>query len=213
MSAIAVDKTILEEWGRVCNLLKQEVGIPFFKRWFLGVLVDQQHTNENTIYLSVPHTFLAEHFLHRILAVWRKVRDGEVRVELKMRGYNTATSLPKLVRSREVRALEQKKSTETFPVIRVAIENIQQAVAAHSNVSTADLLSPMRFQEIVRARHIAMYLSRILTSGSLPEIGRCFAGKHHATVLHGIVKITASLKTDPELAATIELLKRQLVVK
>jgi chromosomal replication initiator protein len=38
-------------------------------------------------------------------------------------------------------------------------------------------------------RQIAMYLCKMLTNASLPEIGKSFGGKHHSTVIHSIRKI------------------------
>jgi len=59
-------------------------------------------------------------------------------------------------------------------------------------------------------RQIAMYLSRELTEASLPRIGTEFGGKDHTTVIHAYDKITASLKTDPELQKAIDDLKEEL---
>ena len=66
---------------------------------------------------------------------------------------------------------------------KVRIEDIQKVVARHYNVSKNDLLSNRRTRIIVRPRQIAMYLSKILTPRSLPEIGRRFGGRDHTTVL------------------------------
>jgi chromosomal replication initiator protein len=41
-----------------------------------------------------------------------------------------------------------------------------------------------------------MYLCKHLTHASLPEIGRCFGGKHHSTVIHSIRKIEDLRKRD-----------------
>ena len=55
-----------------------------------------------------------------------------------------------------------------------------------------------------------MYLAKILTLRSLPEIGRRFGGRDHTTVLHAVRKIEALAGNDSALAEEIELLKRQL---
>ncbi|MEP0940910.1 MAG: chromosomal replication initiator protein DnaA [Rhizobiaceae bacterium] len=91
---------------------------------------------------------------------------------------------------------------------RVRIEDIQKVAARHYNVSKNDLLSNRRTRIIVRPRQIAMYLSKILTPRSLPEIGRRFGGRDHTTVLHAVRKIESLLKEDDKLAHEIELLKR-----
>ncbi len=91
---------------------------------------------------------------------------------------------------------------------RVRIEDIQKVAARHYNVSKNDLLSNRRTRIIVRPRQIAMYLSKVLTPRSLPEIGRRFGGRDHTTVLHAVRKIESLLKEDDKLAHEIELLKR-----
>ena len=91
---------------------------------------------------------------------------------------------------------------------RVRIEDIQRVVARHYNVSKADLLSSRRTRTIVRPRQIAMYLAKVLTPRSLPEIGRRFGGRDHTTVLHAVRKIEGMIEGDKTLAEEIELLKR-----
>jgi len=60
---------------------------------------------------------------------------------------------------------------------KIKIEDIQKLVASHFNVSRADILSSRRTATVVRPRQIAMYLSKLLTPRSLPEIGRRFGGR------------------------------------
>jgi chromosomal replication initiator protein len=93
---------------------------------------------------------------------------------------------------------------------RVRIEDIQRIVARQYNVSRADLLSSRRTANVVRPRQVAMYLAKILTLRSLPEIGRRFGGRDHTTVLHAVRKIENLAGTDSVLADEIEALKRQL---
>ena len=57
------------------------------------------------------------------------------------------------------------------------------------NVSRSDILSERRTAAVVQPRQIAMYLSKVLTLRSLPEIGRRFGGRDHTTVLHAVRKI------------------------
>ena len=94
---------------------------------------------------------------------------------------------------------------------RVRIEDIQRIVARQFNVSKNDLLSNRRTRVIVRPRQIAMYLSKVMTPRSLPEIGRRFGGRDHTTVLHAVRKIEALTTEDQKLAHEIELLKRLIL--
>jgi len=93
---------------------------------------------------------------------------------------------------------------------RVRIEDIQRVVARQYNVSRADLLSSRRTANVVRPRQVAMYLAKVLTLRSLPEIGRRFGGRDHTTVLHAVRKIENLASNDTALAEEIEALKRQL---
>jgi chromosomal replication initiator protein len=93
---------------------------------------------------------------------------------------------------------------------RVRIEDIQRIVARQYNVSRADLLSSRRTANVVRPRQVAMYLAKVLTLRSLPEIGRRFGGRDHTTVLHAVRKIENLTNIDTSFAEEIESLKRQL---
>ncbi|MFC5385112.1 chromosomal replication initiator protein DnaA [Aquamicrobium segne] len=91
---------------------------------------------------------------------------------------------------------------------RVRIEDIQRIVARHYNVSRTELLSSRRTRTIVKPRQVAMYLSKVMTPRSLPEIGRRFGGRDHTTVLHAVRKIEGLSDNDNTLAQELELLRR-----
>ncbi|RUZ11719.1 chromosomal replication initiator protein DnaA, partial [Mesorhizobium sp. M7A.F.Ca.CA.002.15.1.1] len=91
---------------------------------------------------------------------------------------------------------------------RVRIEDIQRIVARHYNVSKTELLSNRRTRTIVKPRQVAMYLSKVMTPRSLPEIGRRFGGRDHTTVLHAVRKIEDLSGNDNTLAQELELLRR-----
>ena len=94
---------------------------------------------------------------------------------------------------------------------KIKIEDIRKLVASRFNVSRADILSSRRTATVVRPRQIAMYLSKLLTPRSLPEIGRRFGGRDHTTVLHAVRKIQGLVTADGTLSEEIELLKRMLL--
>ncbi|WP_336485340.1 chromosomal replication initiator protein DnaA [Methylobacterium nigriterrae] len=93
---------------------------------------------------------------------------------------------------------------------RIKIEDIQKLVASRYNVSRSDILSERRTAAVVKPRQIAMYLSKVLTLRSLPEIGRRFGGRDHTTVLHAVRKIEKQIGEDAVLGDEVELLKRML---
>ncbi|TCP27677.1 chromosomal replication initiator protein DnaA [Rhodovulum adriaticum] len=92
----------------------------------------------------------------------------------------------------------------------VTIEEIQRKVSAHYNMRLSDMIGPKRHRTIARPRQIAMYLSKQLTSRSLPEIGRQFGGRDHTTVIHAVKRIEALRGSDPQIAEDLDLLRRML---
>ena len=88
---------------------------------------------------------------------------------------------------------------------------IQETVAQYYGLNSEAFLAKRRDQEVAFPRQIAMYLSRNMTDWSLPKIGDAFGGRNHTTVMHAHDKITAQLKADPALNATVEDLKKRLL--
>jgi len=80
----------------------------------------------------------------------------------------------------------------------VSIEMIQKYVADHYSLKISELKAKNNSKSIAVPRQIAMYLTKSLTTASLPEIGKEFGGKHHSTVIHSIRKIDDLRKQDPE---------------
>ena len=80
----------------------------------------------------------------------------------------------------------------------VSIEMIQKYVADHYKLKISELKAKNNSKSIAGPRQIAMYLTKSLTTASLPEIGKEFGGKHHSTVIHSIRKIDDQRKQDPE---------------
>jgi chromosomal replication initiator protein len=78
----------------------------------------------------------------------------------------------------------------------ISIELIQKTVSGHYGLKVSDLKSKNNSRSIAVPRQVAMYLCKLLTKASLPEIGREFGGKHHTTVLHSINKISDLFDKD-----------------
>ncbi|MFH1024090.1 MAG: chromosomal replication initiator protein DnaA [Planctomycetota bacterium] len=79
----------------------------------------------------------------------------------------------------------------------VGIDRIQRLVAEKFSLKLSDLQSRHRLKSIAHPRQIGMYLSRMLTSYSLEEIGGYFGGRDHSTVIYAIAKIEAEMRRDP----------------
>jgi chromosomal replication initiator protein len=94
---------------------------------------------------------------------------------------------------------------------KVTIDLIQSTVCKFFKISKNEMLSSRRSRYLVRPRQSAIYLTKILTSKSLPEIGREFSNRDHTTIIHSVKTIEKLMKTDKELSANIDNLKNKIL--
>ena len=81
----------------------------------------------------------------------------------------------------------------------ITILDVKRAICKRLGVSRNDLTTHCRSAQLVRPRHIAIYLCRVLTPRSFPYIGRHFGGRDHTSALHAFKKIEALRQTDKDL--------------
>ena len=94
---------------------------------------------------------------------------------------------------------------------KVTIDTIQTIVCKFFKISKNEMLSPRRSRYLVRPRQTAIYLAKMLTSKSLPEIGRAFSNRDHTTVIHSVKTIEKLRKEDNELNVNIDSLKNKIL--
>ncbi len=94
---------------------------------------------------------------------------------------------------------------------KVTIDSIQTIVCRHFKISKNEMLSSRRSRYLVRPRQTAIYLAKMLTSKSLPEIGRAFSNRDHTTVIHSVKTIERLRKEDNELNIKIDTLKNKIL--
>ena len=94
---------------------------------------------------------------------------------------------------------------------KVTVDLIQSLVCKFFKISKTEMLSSRRSRYLVRPRQTAIYLTKLLTSKSLPEIGRDFSNRDHTTVIHSIKTIESLKKNDSELCNSIDTLKNQIL--
>ena len=94
---------------------------------------------------------------------------------------------------------------------KVTIDLIQSTVCKFFKISKNEMLSSRRSRYLVRPRQTAIYLTKILTSKSLPEIGREFSNRDHTTIIHSVKTIEKLIKEDTELSGNIDNLKNQIL--
>ena len=93
---------------------------------------------------------------------------------------------------------------------RITIDEIQRKVAEHYNLRLTDMHSARRARSVARPRQVAMYLAKVLTARSLPEIGRKFGGRDHSTVIHAVRLIEDLRERDADMDGDVRSLLRQL---
>ena len=94
---------------------------------------------------------------------------------------------------------------------KVTIDVIQTIVCRFFKISKNEMLSARRSRYLVSPRQTAIYLSKMLTSKSLPEIGRAFSNRDHTTVIHSVKTIEKLRKEDSELNINIDALKNKIL--
>ena len=94
---------------------------------------------------------------------------------------------------------------------KVTIDLIQTLVCKFFKISKNEMLSSRRSRYLVRPRQTAIYLTKILTSKSLPEIGREFSNRDHTTIIHSVKTIEKLKEQNPEMVDNINKLKDQIL--
>ena len=94
---------------------------------------------------------------------------------------------------------------------KVTIDLIQTLVCKFFKISKNEMLSSRRSRYLVRPRQTAIYLTKILTSKSLPEIGREFSNRDHTTIIHSVKTIEKIKEKDSEMVDNINKLKNQIL--
>ncbi len=94
---------------------------------------------------------------------------------------------------------------------KVTIDLIQTIVCKFFKISKNEMLSARRSRYLVRPRQTAIYLAKLLTSKSLPEIGRSFSNRDHTTVIHSVKTIEKLKSEDKELSLNIDNLKNKIL--
>jgi len=96
------------------------------------------------------------------------------------------------------------------PAVPVTIKRVIEKVSIWYNVTISEIKSNRRTRAIVLPRQVAMYLAKMMTPRSLPQIGSRF-GRDHTTVLFAIRKVTALMANDAKLRSDIEGIRQSIL--
>lgn len=92
----------------------------------------------------------------------------------------------------------------------VSAEKVLKAVQKFYNISIEDIVSGKRNKEVIKPRHMAMYILYNIVGMSYPDVGRELGGKDHSTVMHGCKRITRDVNVSKQLKDELELLKETI---
>jgi chromosomal replication initiator protein len=107
-------------------------------------------------------------------------------------------------------AEEQLKDILSACRRRITIDEIQRAVCDYYRIDRSEMSSKRRARAVVRPRQVAMYLAKVMTPRSYPEIGRKFGGRDHSTVIHAVRLVEVLRSQDSEMDNDVRTLLRQL---
>jgi chromosomal replication initiator protein len=92
----------------------------------------------------------------------------------------------------------------------VTIENIQRETCRYFDIGFDELIGHKRTRRLVTPRQVAMYLSRELTDGSLPNIGKAFGNRDHTTVMYAVQKVAQQMSDEGEVYSAVQTLTTRL---
>jgi chromosomal replication initiator protein len=142
-------------------------------------------------------------FLARTIS--RNVRELEGGLN-KLLAYAQLTGRPVT----RVLAEEQLKDILSACRRRITIDEIQRAVCEYYRIDRSEMSSKRRARAVVRPRQVAMYLAKMMTPRSYPEIGRKFGGRDHSTVIHAVRLVDDLRRQDSDMDNDVRTLLRQL---
>ena len=104
------------------------------------------------------------------------------------------------------------KDLLNLPENKVTIDLIQTIVCKYFKISKNEMLSSRRSRYLVRPRQAAIYLSKILTSKSLPESWKEFSNRDHTTIIHSVKTIERLKENDQDMLDNINKLKTKYFI-
>lgn len=88
------------------------------------------------------------------------------------------------------------------------IKIIQESVAAHFGLSPQVMVSATRTDPFVNARSLAIFLCRRITFYTTMEIGQCFGGREHSSVLYSFTRTADKMDGNPAFLKDVQELER-----
>ncbi|MEH6789976.1 MAG: chromosomal replication initiator protein DnaA [Parasphingorhabdus sp.] len=155
---------------------------------------------------SMPHQHVSEEvvdFLARTIS--RNLRELEG-------GLNKLLAYAQLTGREISRELAEEQLSDILSACRrrITIDEIQRTVCEYYRLDRNEMSSKRRARAVARPRQVAMYLAKVMTPRSYPEIGRKFGGRDHSTVIHAVKLVEHLRGEDSEMDNDVRMLLRQL---
>lgn len=155
---------------------------------------------------KMPETEVGEdviEFLSRTIS--RNVRELEG-------GLNKLLAYSQLTGKQVTRALAEEQLKDILSACRrrITIDEIQRTVCEYYRIDRSEMSSKRRARAVVRPRQVAMYIAKVMTPRSYPEIGRKFGGRDHSTVIHAVRLVEDLRAQDSDMDNDVRTLLRQL---
>ena len=141
---------------------------------------------------------LADYIASNISSSVRELEGNLIRII----AFSTLTHQPisfELIDSILIRSNKASKAKDPF------ISDILEPFLNKNGITIEELRSKDRNKDLVKIRHVAMYLTKKFSKKTLHEIALFFGRKDHSTVLHAIGKIEFEIKFDKELKDFLDL--------
>ena len=179
------------EWGLVADIQPPEIET--------RIAILRAKAEQDDVYLPDEiATFLATH-------VKSNVRELEgILIRLQAQASLTGAEISIEMAKDALKTILPEESSH------LTVESIQSAVASYFHLRVHDLKSTTRTKTVALARQISMYLIRKYTSLGFKEIGQCFGGKDHTTILYACNKIEKACEEDPATQEMIEKIQNRL---
>ncbi len=189
-------------WGLTVNISKpdEKLCISVLKNKLAGMMEDPSLVPEEVLNL------LASYFKDNIRDLEGALRTFITYCSLMSLPFNENSFNMAFEKVLPKEVIADKKSTTN-------ISHVKECVCRYFNINEDDIDAPTRKAQIVYARQIIMYILRNHFDLSLKSIGAGMGNRDHATVLHGIDKITDALSNDPMTKNDVEILLKKLGVK
>ena len=179
------------EWGLVADISPPEIET--------RIAILKSKAERDDIYLPDDvATFLASH-------IKSNVRELEgILIKLQAQASLTGAEISLEMAKYELRNSVIEEDAE------LTVESILIAVGKHYHLKQQDFKSATRARTIALPRQIAMYLIRKYTGLGFREIGQCFGGKDHTTILHACNKIEMGMESDLKIREAVESIQNLL---